>query len=118
MTRGDPMSGDRIAFKVADGIRLFDASKILWIEAAGKCSRIHSTSGGETVRLRLGAVLLRLGKGPFIRISRFAVVNVRHVVETAHKTNGDHTMRLSNGQELTLSRLHRAGVLRRLMENS
>lgn len=115
MTGLESKSGDRLAFKTGGGIRLFEPSEIVWIEADGKTSVVHSAGGSEVIQLRLGSVMQRLDGGPFARVSRFAIVNLGHVMETAHKTNGDHTMKLSNGRELVLSRLHRAEVLRRLM---
>lgn len=116
MTRSGSKSGDRIAFKAGDGIRLFEPQEIVWIEADGKASVVHLIAGSESVQMRLGSVMQRMEGGTFARASRFAIVNLKHVLETSHKTNGDHTMRLSNGEALTLSRLHRAEVMRRLME--
>lgn len=115
MTGVESKPGDRLAFKTGGGIRLFEPSEIVWIEADGKKSVVHAAGGSDVIQLRLGSVMQRLHGGTFARVSRFAIVNLGHVMETAHKANGDHTMKLSNGRELVLSRLHRAEVLRRLM---
>ncbi len=115
MTGLESKSGGRLAFKTGGGIRLFEPSEIIWIEASSKASVIHLAGASEVIHLRLGSAMQRLDEERFARVSRFAIVNLGHVMETAHKTNGDHIMKLSSGRELVLSRLHRAEVLRRLM---
>jgi two-component system LytT family response regulator len=63
---------------------------------------------------RLGALEERLPPERFVRISRSALVNITHVLSLGPKSHGDQHLILRSGAQLTVSRLRRQELLKRL----
>lgn len=77
-------------------------------------------SGRQTWRVHesLGSLGTRLPPQQFVRISRFALVNVAHVRAMRTKSHGDQIIELRRGIELTVARTRRREVLERLALDS
>ena len=101
----------RLAIK-ADGKTIFlPVDDIDYIEAAGNYVRIQAGSESHMVRERLGRMEETLPPDRFARIHKSAIVNVDRVKEMQPMFNGDQTLLLRNGKQLTLSRTYRAKLL-------
>jgi len=101
----------RLAIK-ADGKTIFvPVDDIDYIEAAGNYVRIQAGSESHMVRERLGRMEETLPPDRFARIHKSAIVNVDRVKEMHPMFNGDQTLLLRNGRQLTLTRTYRAKLL-------
>ncbi len=105
--RSDDSTGpedSRIALRDGARILLLDQHQILWIEAEGSYSRVHTESGSELVRATLGSLEQQLDERRFFRIHRSAVVGLDHLREVSHDSHGDYVVRLKDGTKLRLAR--------------
>ena len=85
-----------------------DPEDIVWIEAADQYSRIHTGSGNHLVSRSLSSFERDLDPRSFFRVHRRALVQGRCVVEVTAEKNGTHSVLLSNGERVPLSRRRRA----------
>lgn len=92
------VSPDRVEYVLADrsGCRVF---------ADGQSWRVNES---------LSSLASRLPGRQFVRTSRFAVINLDHLVSIRTKSHGDHVVELRHGVEVSLSRTHRAELYSRL----
>ena len=101
----------RIAIR-ADGKTVFvPVDDIDYVEAAGNYVRIQAGGESHLVRDRLSRMSQALPPARFARIHKSTVVNVLRVKEMHPLFNGDQTLVLRSGKELTLSRTYRANFL-------
>jgi two-component system LytT family response regulator len=105
---------DRLVVKAGGKERILPVEDIDWFEAAGNYVRLHV--GGERLLLRETMVRLetRLDPERFFRIHRSTIVNLKRVKEMEPWFHGDYMVRLSDGQQLTLSRSYRPRLLEKL----
>lgn len=103
---------DRIAIKKAGQITLLKPQEIDWIEAEDNYVNIHAGSQTHLLRETMAALEKRLPQGQFLRISRFAIVNVDRVKELQPLFHGDYCVILLNGTRLTLGRTYRDSLER------
>lgn len=99
--------GERIALKSDRRIVLLRTAEIDWIEAAGNYVKIHAQHSTHFVRETMHSIEEKMPRERFMRIHRSTIVNLDRVKELQAGTNGEYTVRLQNGQVLTLSRGYR-----------
>ncbi len=109
------ITGRRIALRSGNRWILMDTDRIDLVEASNQECTV-TTSDGKTFRARelLGEFARRLPALRFLRISRFAVVQLEAVRSVAPKSHGDQILELRNGRHVAVSRTHRQELLRRL----
>jgi two-component system LytT family response regulator len=101
-------SGDHvIAVKAGGEIRVLKPDDIHWIEAQGDYLKFHTTGAHLISRETMQHFLARAPADRFLRVHKSTIVNVRAVrcIESIHA--GDHRVRLCDGAEVRVSRLHR-----------
>ncbi len=84
--------------------------------ALARNARSEVWAGGQSwlVTESLGSLYGRLPADRFVRVSRFAVVNVAHVIAMQTKSHGDQLVELRHGLHLTVARTRRSEVVARL----
>ncbi|MFN0119755.1 MAG: LytR/AlgR family response regulator transcription factor [Blastocatellia bacterium] len=109
--RGGPRFAARLLVRTAGRVYFLKTEEIDWIEAAGNYACLHA--GGETHLLRETMKRLenRLDPERFPRIHRSTLVNIDRIREIQPLFNGDYTVILRNGAQLTLSRNYRERLL-------
>lgn len=107
--RTEPTS-KRLAVRTDNRLVLLSSDEVDWISAAANCAELHVGEKVHRWRGSLDSVLENLPPGQFIRISRFAIVNLDRVRQISPKSHGDAIVILANGAELLCSRRFRTEV--------
>lgn len=105
--RSDP---ERLAIRVDGRILFLRIGEIDWAEAMDNHVRLHLGARTHVVRGTLTALERRLAAGPFLRIHRSTLINVRRVIEAQPWFGGDFVLILADGTRLTSGRSHRPQV--------
>lgn len=103
--RGRPL--ERILVRRGEEAMLLRTAEIVWIEAAGNYSRLHTAGDSHLVRGTLAGLEARLDPARFARIHRSHIVNLDQVRSLHPWSHGDWLLRLHDGTELMLSRRYR-----------
>jgi len=100
-------SGRTLTVRGRDGLRVFDASQLVFVDMSGH-DLVYHLEGGETVSVRGSMRRLEgeLGGSPFLRISSGCIVNMGHVRGIA-----DAALTLSTGDVVWASRANKRAVL-------
>jgi two-component system LytT family response regulator len=106
----------RLAVRGNDGTQLVRVAEIDWIEAAGNYLCVRAAKQTHVLRETLTQMEARLDPARFVRIHRSRIVNIDRIVKLSPLFNGDHTVQLHDGTELTLSRTYREALFRALGE--
>lgn len=85
-------------------VRLEDVD---WIEADSNYLRLHVAGTVHRIRETMDRMQKRLAGTSFARIHRSMMVNVDRVKEVEPWYTGEYVVRLSTGEELTLTRTYR-----------
>lgn len=85
-------------------VRLVDVD---WIEADSNYLRLHVAGQVHRIRETMDHMQKRLLGTSFVRIHRSMMVNVERVKEVEPWYTGEYVVRLSTGEELTLTRTYR-----------
>ena len=107
----------KLIVKKHDELVAVPLSDIVWAEAANQYVTIFTVNDSYIMSESLGRFAERLSDPRFVRIHRSALVNGHHVRSVKRNSNGTHSVRLINGQELPLARA-RASVLETLLNLS
>jgi two-component system, LytTR family, response regulator len=103
---------DRILVKAGGRVRFVRVDEIDWIEAADNYVRLHVGRESHLLHERLGALGEKLDPARFVRIHRSTIVNVERIKEVQPWFHGDAVAILRDGTKLSVSRSHRAALLR------
>ena len=106
----------RLAVKSGEGTQLVRVAEIDWIEAAGNYLCVRAAGQTHVVRETLTQMETRLDPARFVRIHRSRIVNIDRITHLSPLFNGDHSVKLADGTELTLSRTSREALFRALGE--
>lgn len=100
----------RLPVRQGDTVQLVDFEDIEWVDAAGDYMCVHA--GGETHILRCTMKQLsdRLATGPFARIHRSTLVNLKKIREITPLTKGECMLHLGGDTQLKVSRNYRAAI--------
>jgi len=102
--------GERL--RIRDGKRHFFVfiDDIAWVSAAGNYVEIHTAEAAFLMRATMQEIQDLLPARRFVRIHRGFLVNRDGIREISATENGDYLVRLSGGQNLTMSRRRRQAV--------
>jgi two-component system LytT family response regulator len=84
-------------------VRILDVDEIDWVEAAAKCSLVHTRDATHRLRESIGRVEGRLDPARFARIHRSAIVNLDRVAEVLSSA-GSPSVILKDGTRIAMSR--------------
>lgn len=99
-----PPQDDTIAVELGGVTRLVARSTVVYVEAQGDYSRLHTASGSHLVRLPISSLEERWRDTGFIRIHRSLLVSLRHVEEI--REDDGRVAVIVDGRELQVSRRH------------
>ena len=106
---------DRLAVRQNRRILVVPLSEVAWLSAADNYVTLHTFDRKAwLVRGKLTALEARLDPASFVRVHRSALVNLAHVVEVVPLFRGDQQLVLRSGEEVAVSRTHRATLLQKL----
>ena len=91
---------------------------ILYATAANACCAVFTPTEALNVSESLGSLEARLPKDRFVRISRFALINVSQVIQVQPKSHGDQYLLLRNNKRLIVARTCRSRLLACLKRGS
>ena len=104
----------RLPVKSGDRFVLLPVNEIRWAEAAGKHCRVHTAKDSPTVQDTLGHLHTLLPPTRFLRISRYALVNLDYVGEIQPWFHGDYMVVLRGGERIQSTRGYREPLERLL----
>lgn len=108
----------RLVVKDPGRIRLIDVDQVNYISGAGNYAELHLYDQGAVLhRETLTSLEQQLDPSIFVRIHRSSIVRRSGVSELRPNENGDYTVVLKTGEELTLSRRNKAKLEELLGEN-
>jgi two-component system, LytTR family, response regulator len=108
---------DRIPVRQKNDIVLVPASHVASAVADGEL--LHLTTMRQekyTISYRLKDLEARLDPARFIRLGRGVLVNIESIVRVTPLPGGLYSVRLSNGQQLDVSRIQSRQLRRRLLQ--
>jgi DNA-binding LytR/AlgR family response regulator len=108
--RQSQLGESRIAIKTTGRILFIDAADIVAVEAEGNYVMLHHKSSAHLLRESISTVEEKLSGRGFIRIHRSVLVNAAKVEEVRRLSTGEHSLRLRNGKEYTVTRTHRQNL--------
>jgi two-component system LytT family response regulator len=103
-----PEYAERIVVKAGGDLHFIKTSDVLWIEAQGDFVKVQTLEQPQLVRETLQSMEQKLDGSRFLRIHRSFLVNVQHIKRVAPALYGDHTVYMSDGSKLRLSRNFRS----------
>ncbi|MDE2106990.1 MAG: response regulator transcription factor, partial [Patescibacteria group bacterium] len=103
-----PEYAERIVVKAGGDLHFVKTSDVLWIEAQGDFVKVQTLEQPQLVRETLQDMEKKLDGSRFLRIHRSFLVNVQHIKRVAPALYGDHTVYMSDGSKLRLSRNYRS----------
>lgn len=107
----DPTSsGDRLAIRDGTEVKLIPYEDIDWVDAAGDYMCVHAKGDTHIMRCTMKELQERLTPGPFARIHRSTVVNLRKVLAVTSLPKGESVLTLADSVQLKVSRNYRAEV--------
>lgn len=89
--------------------------EVLWVEAAGNYSRLHTADTSYLVRKGIGGLEKRLGPAGFTRIHRSTLVALHAVDHLSRGDNGTFLIYLEDGTELRVSRGYADAITNRIL---
>lgn len=109
-----PIIHEKISLRVEGRTVLVALDEISHLLARNSRSEVWMGSQSWLVNEPLGSLQGRLPANRFVRVSRFAIVNLAHVIALRTKSHGDQLLELRHGWQLTVARTRRSEVMTRL----
>ena len=103
-----PEYAERIVVKAGGDLHFIKTSDVLWVEAQGDFVKVQTLEQPQLVRETLQSMEQKLDGSRFLRIHRSFLINVQHIKRVAPALYGDHTVYMSDGSKLRLSRNYRS----------
>ena len=100
----------KLVIKSRNAFVFLDPEEIVWIESSGHLTYFHTGKENIETRAPLGGVELLLKPRPFLRISRFHIVNLDRVKMIEHWFRGQYRFLLDDGTTLRATRGYRDRV--------
>lgn len=97
----------RLAVKSSGRTTFLNVTDIDFVEAAGNYLRLQVGGESHLIRERMNALEAKLDPEKFVRIHRSTIINVDRVKEMHPLFNGDQTVIMKNGKQLTMTRNYR-----------
>ncbi|MGE3274143.1 MAG: LytR/AlgR family response regulator transcription factor [Vicinamibacterales bacterium] len=98
---------ERLVIREVGRMRVVRVAELDWVEAEGVYCRLHAGGRSDLLRSSMDALEDVLDPVRFARVHRSAIVNVTRIAELAPAGHGDYVIRLTTGQEISLSRRRR-----------
>jgi len=99
---------ERIIVRSGGDLHFIKTRDVLWIEAQGDLVKVQAAGEPQLVRETLKSMEQKLDAARFIRIHRSFLVNVEHIKRVTPIHYGDHSVFMSDGSKLRLSRTYRS----------
>ena len=103
-------SFDRLPVRQGGTVQFLDFEDIGWVDAAGDYMCVHAAGETHILRCTMKQLSERLAGGPFARIHRSTIVNLRKIEQIAPLPKGECTLHLPDGIKLKVSRNFRSAV--------
>jgi len=100
----------RLAIRSGAATYYVDPRDVDWIEADSYYARLWTGARSHLVRETLSALSASLDPRRFVRVHRGAIVNVARVSEILRGDGGRHSIALTNGTRVALSRKYKAAL--------
>jgi two-component system LytT family response regulator len=94
----------RILVRQNDHLFVVPTSQIDWMESANNYIVLHVGRDSHVLRQALSQLERRLSPVHFLRVSRFAIVNLDRVRELKLTPTGEHSVVMADGAEVPLTR--------------
>ena len=101
---------ERVVIKESERVLMLPVADVEWITAHGNYVQIHTRSRAHLLRDTMDAMERKLDPAKFVRLRRSTIVNAERVRELKPLFNGEYTIFLQNGVELTSSRRYRKNL--------
>ena len=101
---------ERVVIKESERVMMLPVGDIDWITADGNYVQIHTRSRIHLLRETMDGMERKLDPKHFVRLRRSTIVNAETVRELKPLFNGEYTVFLKNGVELTSSRRYRKNL--------
>ena len=105
-----PVTDGRLAIRDGVEVKLVAHDDIDWVDAAGDYMCVHVSGDTHIMRCTMKELQERLSSGPFVRIHRSTIVNLRQVLSVKSLTKGESELTLGGGVRLKVSRSYKAEV--------
>ena len=111
LASNDPMATEeRLAIRDGAEVKLIPHEDIDWVDAAGDYMCVHASGDTHIMRCTMKELQERLTPGPFARIHRSTVVNLRKVIAVTALPKGESELTLAGSVRLKVSRNYKAEV--------
>lgn len=100
----------RLPVRQGDTVQLLDFEDIGWVDAAGDYMCVHAADETHILRCTMKQLSDRLADGPFARIHRSTIVNLRKIEKIVSLSKGEFMLHLPDGIKLKVSRNFRSAV--------
>ena len=101
---------ERVVIKDNERMLMVPVGDIDWVAAHGNYVQIHTRAKTHLLRETMDGMERKLNPANFVRIRRSTIVNAGCVQELKALFNGEYTIVLKNGAELTSSRRYRKNL--------
>ncbi len=103
-------SPKKIAIKAKGKIIFIDPAEVMAAKAEGNYVLLQQQTGSHLVRESISTLAEKLSFYGFIRIHRSALINVAYVDEIQPCLTGEYLLRLTGGEEFTVSRTYKKNL--------
>lgn len=104
----------RFLVRTAGRVLFVELNEVTWFEAADNYVRLHVGDSYHLIRRTMHSLERDLDPERFLRIHRSAIVPVDQIGSVDTLPNGDHVVRLTGGDELSVGRSYRARLRERM----
>jgi two-component system, LytTR family, response regulator len=98
---------ERLAIREAGRVHFVNVDEISWISAEGNYIKIHAGRTAHLLRETMDGIEAKLSSREFVRIRRSTIIRTSEIKELRPLINGEYSVLLRNGTELTSSRRNR-----------
>lgn len=105
---GDPVQ--RLPVRHGEVVQLLAFDDIDWVDAAGDYMCVHAVGETHIIRCTMKELSQRLSSGPFARVHRSTLVNLRKITGITPLTKGECMLHLGVDTELKVSRNYRSAI--------
>lgn len=83
---------------------------VSWFEAHGKYVKLHTDDSCDVIRQPLHSLESRLNPVNFIRVSRWAIINIEYVSYLEPWSNGEYAITMRTGHRVVSTESYRKGL--------
>jgi two-component system LytT family response regulator len=94
----------RLIVRLNEHQLIVPTAEIDWMESASNYIVLHTRGESHVLRDTLGSLEERLSPAQFLRVSRFAIVNIDRIRKLKPTETGDHVVVMADNSEVPLTR--------------